>query len=91
MIRATHDDAVPRRRFLPRGPRGLEQGAAEDSRMQRQNTLLKEKIFWPWFTLIGTLVTITVALFLAPLFPSSTEMDRSSGKREAPAAPASVP
>ncbi|PYM12397.1 MAG: hypothetical protein DME18_11515 [Verrucomicrobia bacterium] len=55
------------------------------------NTLLKEKIFWPWFTLIGTLVTITVALFLAPLFPSSTEMDRSSGKREAPAAPASVP
>src|SRR5438552_542296 len=48
-------------------------------------SLFKQQVFWPWYTLIGTLVTVATAFSLAPLFPSAPATERPSAKPEAPA------
>jgi len=42
--------------------------AASVSVMIVINWFFKESVFWPWYTLIGTLVTFSVALCLSSLF-----------------------
>ena len=32
------------------------------------NWFFKEKVFWPWYTLIGTVVTVLITFSLGPLF-----------------------
>src|SRR6266496_4332562 len=44
--------------------------AASVSVMIVINWFLKGKVFWPWYTFIGTLVTVSVTFSLAPLFAS---------------------
>src|SRR6266446_3627471 len=49
------------------------------------NWFFKEKVFWPWYTLIGTAATFSVTYSLAPLFASSAGRDRAEEKPEATA------
>jgi len=48
-------------------------------------SLFKEQVFWPWYTLIGTLVTVATAFSLAPVFPPARAIERPSAEPEAPA------
>jgi SSS family solute:Na+ symporter len=56
--------------------------AASVSVMIVINWFLKAKVFWPWYTLIGTLVTVSVTFCLAPLFAYGAGKDRASEKPE---------
>ena len=58
--------------------------AASVSVMIVINWFLKGKVFWPWYTFIGTLVTVSVTFSLAPLFASGAAKDRAAEKPEAP-------
>jgi SSS family transporter len=58
--------------------------AASVSVMIVINWFFKESVFWPWYTLIGTLVTFSVALCLSSLFASDTGKDPATEKPEAP-------
>src|SRR5882724_5234129 len=57
--------------------------AASVSVMIVINWFLKGKVFWPWYTLIGTLVTFLVTFSLAPLFASRAGKDGAAEKPEA--------
>src|SRR3989442_10978784 len=57
--------------------------AASVSVMIVINWFLKGKVFWPWYTSVGTLVTVLVTLSLAPLFAPSAGKNRASEKPEA--------
>ena len=57
--------------------------AASVSVMIVINWFLKGKVFWPWYTSIGTLVTVLVTFSLAPLFASSAGKNRASEEPEA--------
>src|SRR5437667_2637679 len=57
--------------------------AASVSVMIVINWFLKGKVFWPWYTSIGTLMTVLVTLSLAPLFAPSAGKNRASEKPEA--------
>jgi len=57
--------------------------AASVSVMIVINWFLKGKVFWPWYTSIGTLVTVLVTFSLAPLFASRAGKNRASEKPEA--------
>ena len=48
------------------------------------NWFFKERVFWPWYTLIGTLVTFSVALSLSPLLASDVVKEPAAAKPEAP-------
>jgi Na+/proline symporter len=49
--------------------------AASVSVMIVINRFFKESVFWPWYTLIGTLVTFSVTFSLAPLFAPGSAND----------------
>jgi SSS family transporter len=48
------------------------------------NRLVKERVFWPWYTLIGTLVTFSVSWCLSPFFGPHARKDPEADKRQAP-------
>jgi SSS family transporter len=56
--------------------------AASVSVMIVINWFLKGKVYWPWYTLIGTLVTVSVSFSLAPLFAADAGKERASEKPE---------
>jgi len=58
--------------------------AASVSVMIVINWVLKGKVFWPWYTLIGTLMPVSITFSLAPLFASGAGKDRATEKPEAP-------
>jgi hypothetical protein len=47
------------------------------------NSLFKQKVFWPWYTLIGTVVTVLVAFSLGPLLASHAGKGRVSEASQA--------
>src|SRR5436190_5649055 len=48
------------------------------------NWFLKGKVFWPWYTLIGTLVTVSVTFSRVPLFASAAAKDRAADEPKTP-------
>ena len=58
--------------------------AASVSVMIVINWVLKGKVFWPWYTLIGTLVTVSVTFSRVPLFASAAAKDRAADEPKAP-------
>ncbi len=46
------------------------------------NWFLKGKVYWPWYTLIGTLVTASVAFALTPLIASTRTKDLTPATAE---------
>ena len=58
--------------------------AASVSVMIVINWFLKGKVFWPWYTLIGTLVTVSVTFSRVPLFASAAAKDRAADEPKSP-------